>query len=85
MKEVPFANALAVVSAGAYALCALLFLSAPQAILGLFQSWFHGIDLLSLGTRSVTLNGFIFGLISLVVVAWVFGYAWAWVYNKLAK
>jgi hypothetical protein len=28
---------------------------------------------------------FVGTLLVLIVVAWVFGYAWAWVYNRLAQ
>ena len=85
MKTTPFANALAAASVVYYLLCAVLAMIAPQFLLGMFQSWFHGINVTQLATTQRSFGSFLFGLISLAVVAWIFGYVWGWMYNKLSK
>lgn len=85
MKEIPFANSLTAVSAVLYVVCRVLAAVAPGFLVGLFQSWVHTIDVSSLTSRPSGFGEFIFGLVSLAVVTWVFGYAWAWFYNRLSK
>lgn len=85
MKTTPFANALAAASVVFYVACALLAVVAPNFLLGMFQSWFHGINVTQLATTQRSFGSFLFGLISLAVVSWIFGYAWVWLYNKLSK
>lgn len=85
MKETPLANALAVITAGFYLICAFLALTTPQFLLAVFQSWFHGIDITTLATTQRNFGGFLLGLISLTVVAWISGYAFAWTYNQFSQ
>lgn len=85
MKAVPFANSLAAVSAVLYVVCRVLAVVAPGFLTALFQSWVHTVDVSSLVSRPGGAGEFVFGLVSLVAVAWVFGYAWAWMYNKWSK
>lgn len=85
MKTTPFANSLALASIVFYVACALLAVVAPNFLLGMFQSWFHGINVTQLATTQRSLGSFLFGLISLAVVAWVFGYVLAWFYEKWSK
>lgn len=85
MKTAPFANSLALASVVFYFACAILAVLAPNFLLEMFQSWFHGINVAQLATTQRDFGSFLFGLISLAVVSWIFGYLWAWFYNRLSK
>ncbi|MBI5465547.1 hypothetical protein HY946_02965, partial [Candidatus Gottesmanbacteria bacterium] len=45
LKEIPFANALAVVMGVFYIVCRLLVGIAPDLLRSIAQSWFQGYDL----------------------------------------
>lgn len=79
------ANASAVVVAVIYAVCQLAFLVAPDLSLAVAQSWFHGISIGKFGAPEVTTGSFVLGLVSAAGGAWLVGYFFAWVYNKIAK
>lgn len=85
LKEVPLANALAAVMGVFYVVCRLLVGIAPDLFRSIAQSWFHGYDLSAIPAGSTTFNGFLFGLITAVLATWVFGYLFAWAYNKFSK
>lgn len=85
LKEVPFANALAVVMGVVYIVCRLLVGIAPDLFRSIAQSWFHGYDLSTIPVAPLTFGGFLVGLITAVVATWIFGYLLVWTYNKLAK
>lgn len=85
MKEVAFANALAIVSDVFALVCALLVWTARDFALGLASGWVHGIDLAALPVATPTVGGVLVGLVTLTVAAWAVGYLFAWTYNKLAK
>lgn len=85
MKEVPFANALAIVSAAVSIVCAILVWTARDFVLGLASGWVHGIDLAALPVATPTISGVLVGLVTLTVAAWATGYFFAWTYNRLAK
>ena len=85
LKITPFANALAVVMGVLYIVCRLLVGIAPDLFRSIAQSWFHGYDLSAIPAGSTTFGGFLLGLITAVLATWLFGYFFAWVYNKLSK
>lgn len=85
MKEVAFANTLAIVAGAVSIVCALLVWTARDFSLGLASGWIHGIDLAALPVATPTLTGVLVGLVTLTVAAWATGYLFAWTYNKLAK
>lgn len=85
LKEVPFANALAVAIGGLYLVCAFLVVTTPDLFKSLAQSWIHSYDLSGLSSAQITVGGFWLGLVTAVLAAWLFGYLLAWVYNKLNK
>lgn len=85
MKEVPFANALAIVSAAVSLVCAILVWTARDFVFGLASGWIHGTDLAALPAATPTLSGVLVGLVTLTVAAWAVGYLFAWTYNRLAK
>lgn len=84
LKEVPFANALAVLMGVVYVLCALFVAVLPDLFKAVAVSWFHGIDLEAIWTGGLRGN-FLLGLGSTVVLSWLGGWVFAWVYNKLSK
>lgn len=85
MKEVAFANALAIVSDAVSLVCALLVWTARDFVFGLASGWVHGIDLAALPVATPTVGGVLVGLVTLTVAAWATGYLFAWTYNRLAK
>ncbi|MBI3979655.1 MAG: hypothetical protein HY331_15855 [Chloroflexi bacterium] len=87
IRVFPFATALAGVSAAFYVLCAVLALLAPSFFLALFQTWVHGLNLslLAAGVPLVTPAGFVVGLVTFTLIAWLFGAVWGALYNALGE
>lgn len=85
LKEFAFANALAILTGLLYLLFVLLGVVAPRWFTFLFNAQFLGADVASLFPRRVAFGNVIGTLVTLVVTAWIFAYAWAWLYNKLEK
>lgn len=85
MKEVPFANALAIVADAVSIVCAILVWMARDFVFGLSSGWVHGTDLAALPVATPTISGVLVGLVTLTVAAWAVGYLFAWTYNRLAK
>lgn len=84
IRVVPFATALAVVSSVCYVLGAVVALIAPGLLLALYQAWaFLDLSQFTPGGVFLTLPMFIVGLLTVIVVTWVFGAAWAALYNVL--
>ncbi len=65
-------------------LCALLIAIAPEATLKFFGSVFHGVDFAQTAAP-VTVSGVLTGLVAIAVVAFVAGWLFAEIYNKLSK
>lgn len=84
IKPVPFANALAIVAAVCYALGMLLALIAPGVYLALLQTWVF-LDLARIAPVSMTVTGFIVGLVTGAVGFWIIGWAIAALYNMLSE
>lgn len=85
LKTRPLANSLAVAMGIFYVVCRLLAAVAPDFLRSIGQSWFHTYDLSALPAGSPTGGGFIWGLVTSMAAAWIFGYLWGWFYNRLAK
>lgn len=83
LRIVPFATALAAISAVCYLIGVLIALVAPGAFMALMQSWFL-VNLAGLGAL-VTVPGFIVGLVTITAGAWLFGAALAALYNLLSQ
>jgi len=64
--------------------CAILFWIAPAFTLNLFGSLFHGIDLSKI-TTTLSFGRFSLGLIVSVILGYLVGALFAFVYNKIAK
>ena len=80
LKEKGFANAAAFVTGVAYIVFYLISLLAPTWFAYLYNAQFFGAEATVLFPNGFVLN--IGVLITIVVTAWVFGYVFAWAYNK---
>ncbi len=85
LREFAFANSLAILTGLLYIVFVILLLLAPNLFKFLFNTQFLGADVASLFPRSISAGRFTGTLVTLVVSAWVFGYAWVWLYNRLAR
>lgn len=80
------ANAVTTVAVAAYVICRLLASIVPNFLFAVGNSWFHTITLDAAKTEtSLTVGMFILGLVSLAVVAWLFTWAVAELYNRWEK
>jgi hypothetical protein len=80
-----FASSLTILTGVFYLLLYILGVVWREAFRFLFNAQFFGADVASLLPRDLTTSVFVGTLLALMVVAWVLGYAWAWVYNRLAQ
>lgn len=85
MNTVAFSTSLAVLAAAMHLLFALIAILSPKVFQVVFNAQFFGADVASLLPRVMPYEGFILSFVVLVVSAWLIGYAWAWLYNRLAK
>jgi hypothetical protein len=72
-------------TAAFYLLFYLINLIAPGLFRFLFNAQFLGADVASLLPKEFAAGNFIVALVLMVIIAWIFGYVWAWLYNRLAK
>ena len=82
LNTLAIANATSVVTAVLFTLCALLLAVAPAAAYAAFSYLFH-VDLSGIA-YPMTWGVYLGGLIVWVVVMWLVGAAFAWLYNRLA-
>lgn len=81
-----FANASTVVSVGLYVVCRVVSLVAPDFLFSIAKSWFHTLSVDSLkGTAPMDIATFIFGGVSLAVLAWITSYTTIVLYNRWAR
>lgn len=69
-----------------YSVCTAAFALWPESALAFFNAWFHGVDLRLLqpeGGRAVALDTFLYGLISILITAYVAGVVFTLLYNWL--
>jgi hypothetical protein len=85
LNQLALANSLAVVTAALYVLFAVIALVSPSAFQLLFNAQFFGADVASLFPKVGPSAPALVTLVILVAMAWVMGYAWAWLYNRFAK
>lgn len=78
------ANAATTVGAVAYLICAALALVAPDLLLGLFQSWAHGISVAVLrpANPGFGAGAFTIGLATFSGAVWLATATTAWLYNR---
>ena len=78
LNQAAFANSLAILTGTLYLLFYVISLVAPQFFRHLFNAQFLGADVASLFPKEISFSYFIQTLI-------ILGYAWAWLYNQLAR
>ncbi|MEX2399069.1 MAG: DUF5676 family membrane protein [Candidatus Saccharimonadales bacterium] len=87
LKPIILANTLAIIAFIAFAICVLWAAIDRSTFILFWEGWAHGFDLNMIATKSIgTLNTkSVFGIVSFTASSWIFGYATAWIYNKLSK
>jgi len=84
LKELAFANSITILTGALYLILYLLATFSRDAFRFLFNAQFLGADVASLLPQQLTVGGFLGTLVALLVFVWVFGYAWAWLYNQMS-
>ena len=85
LKETAFANAIAVLIGLFYAAFYVLSLIAPGAFEFLFNAQFFGAGVAALIPDRFSFGSFLGVLVATVVLGWIMGYVWAWLYNRFAR
>lgn len=83
LKPSAFATSLAILTGAFYLVFHLIWLISPILFRFLFNAQFIGADVASLMRPDLPIGTFIISFLLAVLVAWVFGYCWAWLYNRL--
>lgn len=85
MKKDPkaTAHALGIIAGVWYVLCVLWIIISKGSYMGLMSTWFHGIDFNALPSATPSLGAMTIGLITFVGFAWISGYFFAVIYNRL--
>ena len=84
LNPMAFAGSLTILSGAFYLLLYVLGVVWRDAFRFLFNAQFLGADVASLLPQRLTVGGFVGTLVALLVFVWVFGYAWAWLYNQMS-
>ena len=85
LNKLAFANSLAVLTAALYVLFAILRFVAPRVFQILFDAQFFGANVASLFPKVQPSAASLVTLVLMIAMAWVVGYAWAWLYNRFAR
>ncbi len=85
LDEFAFAGSLAILTGLLYLVFIGLGLAAPTVFKFLLNAQFLGADVASLFPRPIALGHVVGTLLTLMVTGWVFGYAWAWLYNTMLR
>ena len=83
LNPMAFANSLAALSGAFYLILYVLAIISREAFQFLFNAQFLGADVASLLPQQLTYGAFVGTLLVLIVTAWVFAFAWAWLYNRM--
>lgn len=84
LNKIAFAHSLAILSGALYMALYILALVWRDAFRFLFNAQFFGADVASLLPGELTYGGFVGTFVVLIISAWLVGFAWAWLYNRLA-
>jgi 2TM family of unknown function (DUF5676) len=84
LKEPAFASSLTILTGAFYIILYLLAIISRDAFRFFFNAQFLGADVASLLPQQLTLGGFVGTLVAILFFVWIFGYAWAWLYNQMA-
>lgn len=79
------ANAAGATTAIVFVACRLLVGIFPGFMFTVGQSWLHGIALTQYNSWNLTISGFVLGLVSSSVFAWLVGYLFAVIYNTFIE
>jgi len=85
LNKLAFANSLAVLSAVLYVFFAIVALISTRVFSILFDAQFFGANVASLFPKVQPSAASLATLVLMIGMAWVLGYAWAWLYNRFAK
>ncbi|MBI4498063.1 MAG: hypothetical protein HY689_09215 [Chloroflexi bacterium] len=87
LQVVPLANAVTAVALVFYVACAALAIVAPEALIGLFQPWLHGLTLEPLRPTGPWFRPgeFAIGLLTFSATFWLGTAAVAWLYNAWSR
>jgi hypothetical protein len=85
LNPVAFASSLTVLTGAFYLLLYLLAFVWGEAFRFLFNAQFLGANVASLLPRDYSVGEFVSTLLAIIVFVWLFGYAWGWLYNRLAQ
>lgn len=81
-----FANAVTIVTAVFYIICAALSYFAPDLIFSISRSWMHTVSLESVKTAfNPDLGTLIWGIVTISVLSWITAYATIYLYNSFKK
>jgi hypothetical protein len=83
LREFAFATSVAITTGVVYLGFVILYRLSPRTFAVLFNSQFLGADLTSLWPKRSSPSGVLSTLVILFVSAWLFSFAWAWLYNRL--
>lgn len=72
-------------TAALYVLFAILELVAPRVFQVLFDAQLFGANVASLFPKVQPSAASLVTLVLMIVMSWVVGYAWAWLYNRFAR
>jgi hypothetical protein len=85
LNKLAFANALAVLTTVLYVLFAIIALVSPRAFAILFDAQFFGANVASLFPKVQPSAASLVTLVLMIVMSWIVGYMWAWLYNRFAN
>ena len=85
LRPVPFANALTITATGLFVFLIALRELAPTFFVFFFNAQFFGADVASLLPPRPGLSRLLADLFIMLLGAWLFGYVWALLYNRLAR
>jgi hypothetical protein len=82
LKEPAFASSLTILTGAFYIILYLLATISRTAFRFFFNAQFLGAGVASLLPQRLRVGGFISTLVAILAFVWIFGYAWAWLYNR---
>ena len=84
-NQTALANSLALLMAAFYIVFYLASLLTQDFFEFLFNAQFLGADVASLLPKEIPPLTFVGTLLVLAITGWLFGYVWAWLYNRLSR
>jgi hypothetical protein len=85
LREIDFANSIGIVTVVFFLVFYLGSIIAPNIFRFLRNAQFLGADIDQFTPKTFSTKMLSGILLTLFVTSWIFGYAWAWLYNWLAR